>query len=106
MALRAGDLRERVTLQTATLTTDGGGGSTETWADVVTVWARVEPLTGREGFEAMQIASSMSHRVTIRQRSVTPQQRVKWGSKILLITAVRPDETNESVQLLCREDDV
>lgn len=82
---------------------DGGGGSTETWADAVTVWARVEALAGQEAWQAMQVAASLSHRVTIRKRAVTAQQRVKYGTNILLIRSVRPDERDEYRELLCEQ---
>lgn len=90
-----------MTIQTLTLTTDAGGGSAETWANTATVWARVEALSGREAWQAMQVAASLSHRVTIRKRAVTAQQRVKHGDDILLIRAVRPDERDEYRELLC-----
>ena len=46
--MEAGQLRHRVTIQQATETTDGFGGVTQAWATFATVWAAVEPLTGRE----------------------------------------------------------
>lgn len=103
MALQAGQLNQRVTIQTVTLTSDAGGGSTEAWADTVTVWARVEALTGGEAWQAMQVAANLSHRVTIRKRAVTAQQRVKYGTDILLIRSVRPDEHNVERELLCEQ---
>lgn len=107
MVLRAGDLNKRIVLQTTTRTTDGGGGFTEVWADTVTVWANVEPLNGAERFEAQQVAASLSHRVTIRHRTVTPQQRVKYGTRIFRIQAVvNPHEGREMLQLLCEEEDI
>lgn len=101
MSIRAGSLNRRVTIQTVTRTLDAGGGATEAWADTATVWARVEALTGSEALQAMQVAAGLSHRVTIRKRAVTPQQRVKYGTDILLIRAVRPDEHDEYRELLC-----
>lgn len=107
MALRAGSLTKRVVIQTLTRTSDGGGGSTEDWADTVTVWARVEPLTGTERFQAQQVASSLSHRITIRNRTVTPQQRVKFGTRILRINAViDPAERGEFLELMCEEEHI
>lgn len=103
MALPAGQLNRRVTIQTSTMTSDDGGGGAETWADTVTVWARVEALAGTEAWQAMQVAASMSHRVTIRKRAVTAQQRVKHDTDILLIRSVRPDERNEMLELLCEQ---
>lgn len=105
MALAAGRLNKRVTLQTLSTTGDGGGGSVETWADTATVWASVEPLRGSERFEAQQTASRLSHKVTIRHRAVTPQQRVKFGTRYFKIEAViNPKERGELLELLCEEE--
>lgn len=107
MALRAGLMNRRVILQTVTQAADGGGGFTDTWADTATLWANVEELTGSEGFEAQQTASSLSHRVTIRYRTVTPQQRIKYGTRVLKINAVlNPGQLNERTELLCTEEDI
>jgi SPP1 family predicted phage head-tail adaptor len=101
--MRAGQLRSRLAIQSVTRSGDGGGGAAETWSTVATVWGRVEALNGLEAFRAMQVASAMSHRVTIRRRTVTPQQRILDGSDILQIRAVRPSEKGESVELLCEQ---
>lgn len=107
MALLAGVLRKRVTIQTLTQVSDGGGGFTEDWTDTATVWARVEPLDGTERFEAQQVSSALSHRVTIRHRAVTPQQRLKYGTRIFRINAVlNPEERDEMLHLLCEEEDI
>lgn len=108
MALMAGRLNKRVILQTVSNAADGGGGVTETWADTATLWAHIEELSGDEGFEAQQVASRLSHRVTLRYRTnVTPQQRLKYGSRILRINAViNPGQRNERLELLCAEEDI
>lgn len=107
MGLHAGKLSKRVTIQTHTDVPDGGGGTVKDWIDTVTVWARVEPLDGSERFQAQQVTSSLSHRVTIRHRSVTPQQRIKFGSRILRINAVvNPNERGEMLQILCEEENI
>lgn len=108
MPIRAGRLNKRVTLQTNTPVSDGGGGFTDAWADTATLWAEIEELTGTEGYEAQQTASTLSHRVTIRYRtSVTPQQRLTYGSRVLKINAVlNPRQANERLELLCTEEDI
>lgn len=108
MALRAGVLNKRVTLQTVGTSADGRGGVSETWSDTVTLWAHVEELSGSETFEAQQIASNLTHRVTLRYRtSVTPQQRLKYGTRILKIQSIRnPDQRNEMLELFCSEEDI
>lgn len=108
MATAAGRLNKRVILQTLSQSSDGGGGFTDSWADTATLWAGIEELTGSEGFEAQQTAATLSHRVTIRYRaSVTPQQRIKYGTRILKINAVvNPGQLNERLELLCTEEDI
>lgn len=107
MAIRAGRLNKRVILQTVTPTRDTGGGATEAWADTATLWAEIEELSGSEQFDAQQVASTLTHRVTLRYRAVTPQQRIKYGSRILRIESVaNPGQRNESVVLQCREEDI
>lgn len=106
MAMRAGKLSRRVTLQTLTMVADGGGGSTETWADTVTVWAAVRPLQGVERYRAQQVLSDLTTEVEIRYRAgVVPQQRFKYGSRFFVIIQppINVDEKNERLVCLCEE---
>lgn len=76
----AGDFDERVTLQAATLSKDAVGGPVETWADTVTVWARVRPLTARQVAQAQQVSADVRKAVTIRYRTgITAAMRVKFS---------------------------
>lgn len=45
MAIKAGQLRHRITFQMSVTTRDDYGGSVQAWADVATVWASIEPLS-------------------------------------------------------------
>lgn len=104
--MEAGRLRHRVKLQRYDRVSDGMGGYEEQWVDVATVWASVEPLQGRERFEAQQVQATTSHRVRMRYRSdVKPEMRVLFGSRILHIQAVvDPQERHRELQLLCEEE--
>lgn len=108
MALMAGRLNKRVILQTVSNGSDGGGGVTETWNDTTTLWAHIDELSGGERYEANQIASGLTHKVTIRYRTATtPQQRLKYGTRILKIESViNPDQRNEMLELMCAEEDI
>lgn len=78
--MNAGELDQRVTLQTATLTRDAVGGPVETWADTVIVWAKVKPLSGKQIAQAQQVSADVSKAVTIRYRTgITAAMRVKFS---------------------------
>lgn len=104
--MRAGDLRHRVTIQQLSALSDGMGGVRETWQDVATVWAAVEPMEGRERYEAQQIQAELTHRVRLRYRpGITPKMRVVHKGRIFQIEAViNRAERNRELILLCAEE--
>lgn len=78
--MHAGQLDQRVTLQTATVTRDAVGGPSESWADTVTVWARVRPLSGKQIAQAQQVSADVSTAVEIRWRAgITAAMRLKFA---------------------------
>ncbi len=105
MSLEAGRLDKRVTLQAHGITQDANGTPVEGWSDVATVWAAVEPLSGREFFAAAQVQAEQMQRITIRYRTgVTAAMRVAWAGRLFDITAVIDwRERHEALQLMCRE---
>jgi len=50
--VRIGKLRHRIALQSITTAKNAFGEDIPTWATYSTVWGSVEPLTGRELFNA------------------------------------------------------
>ena len=105
--MRAGNLRHRVTIQTFTTTTDSYGQPIESWATFAEVWGAVEPLTGREYFQAQQVQAEVNYRVRLRYLAgVVPTMRVLHDGRTLEVQAViNPDERNRELQLMCREVD-
>lgn len=106
--MKAGRLRHRVELQSATETADSYGEPTFTWSTYAHRWASVEPLQGRELFTAQQVNPEVNIRVRLRHDEVladlTPKHRLVFGSRTLEIDSViRPDERGREVQLLCKE---
>lgn len=100
-----GKLRHRITLQELVKTDDGYGGIVETWQDVATVWAAIEPLKGTERYQAQQVQSELTHKVTIRYRAgIKPQMRILYGNRVFDIEAVIDvDERHRWLELLCSE---
>lgn len=68
--MRAGELKDRVSIQTRTETSDGHDGIVESWAsarpDLTRRPANVQQLTGRDLFGAQQIDPRLSHAVVLR----------------------------------------
>lgn len=102
-----GRMREVVRLQeqVAVSRDDFGGVSASSdWTTVATRFARVEPLAGQEVWSAQHVRPDVSHRVTMRYVSTaTPKYRILWGSRVLEIAAVLPDEKREWMTLACVE---
>lgn len=107
--MRAGQLRERVTIQQQATVADSQGGRAVTWGALATVWARVEPLSAREQLQAQSLGSRVAYRVTLRQRGdVTPAMRLSWtpfggSAKTLEIHGVLQGERHDFVTLDCGE---
>lgn len=103
--MRAGRLRRRIQLQSATETRDAHGQPVKTWSTQATVWASVEPAHGREYIQARQVAQENLWRVMIRYRSdVTSDWRIVYGAKTLEIESViNPDEDDRLLQIYCKE---
>ena len=100
-AQRIGNMRERVTLQQATTTTDAFGGTIETFTDVGEVWARVEPVKSTERVVAGGVASIDDVLVHIRHRDdVAPTWRLVWkGSTYSIRGARNLDERKRTLTL-------
>jgi SPP1 family predicted phage head-tail adaptor len=109
--LAAGPLRTRVTLRRYTEAADSFGQSNKTWADVATLWARVEPLSGRELVQYAQLAARQVRAVTVRHRDdgaggdgITVADRLTLGSKALEIVEVtKPAEVAKLFRLITAE---
>jgi len=113
MHIRAGDLRHRLTIQTATVASPGTYGQQAlTWSTYATVRGKVEQLSGFERFSMGQERANVTHAVTIRYcAGVLPDMRVQFTrdsvTRTLKIVSVLDDEVKNVVQrLLCEQIDV
>lgn len=103
--MKIGKLRHRITIQQLTRTPDGSGGYTETWPTFSTVWASINPVHGKELFEAQQIQSNVTHKIRIRYLSgVKSSMRVSFESRIFQIQSViNWEEHDREMMLECSE---
>lgn len=109
--MRAGKLRHRLELQANSQAVDAYGdprpsrNNAASWTTEATVWGEVRPLVGREAVEASRVVAELTHWVFIRYRAgVTPQKRIKWGSRIFNILSVaNVEERGRELQIMCKE---
>ena len=103
--MQSGTLRHRITLQSFTTVPDIYGEPIKTWADLATVWAAVEPLRGREYFQAQQTRAEVSYRVRIRHRAdILPTMRISHAGKTLeILSVINVNERSAELHLMCRE---
>jgi SPP1 family predicted phage head-tail adaptor len=97
-------MRHRVTIQRPVA--DPAWGGTTTWQDHATVWAAIEPLSGREFFAAQQVQSETTGKITIRYiPGITADMRILHGSRIFELTAppIDPQERHAELQLMVKE---
>ena len=103
--MRIGPLRHRVAIQTGTPSQDEYGGVTLTFSTVATVWASVEPMSGRELVSAQQQHAETSHRIRVRYTAnVTQQSRIVWESRTFeVVSLIDNKEEKRMIELMCKE---
>jgi len=84
-------LPDTCVISRATLTADGAGGQTETWATVATVACRVAAMGGRgaERLIADRLSAVTPYVVTLpAETDVEPEDRIVIGTRTLEVAAV------------------
>lgn len=101
----AGELRERITVQRVSTTRDDMGGLIETWADLATLWARVEQASSGEQFRRQQAGATAAWTVTVRWRGdLRPADRISWRGRSFEIVALEnPDLRRRFLAIACNE---
>lgn len=105
--MRGRCLLDRITIQQIAETEDPLRGKVLTPSTLAAnVPAHVEPLTGREAFQAQSIVATLSHRVTLRYREdVTQAMRVVFKTQTFEILTppvlIRRPRSERRTELLC-----
>ncbi|WOF73365.1 phage head closure protein [Parvibaculaceae bacterium PLY_AMNH_Bact1] len=99
------DLRHRLVLEERMSVVDGGGGATDTWSEVATVWAALQQKSGREQEAADRSSARTSTEITIRYRAdVTNDMRFRLGARHFNIHAVLDvDGRRRWLKCVCEE---
>jgi SPP1 family predicted phage head-tail adaptor len=108
MTLRAGDLRESVTVQVATQAVNAYGESTASWSPFANRRAAIEGLTATEEMRTEEIATMATHTVRFRYvPGLTSGMRILWTSRnpnrVFDILSVTEKNNREEHSLICKE---
>ena len=107
--------KHRVTIQQPQETPDDAGGRSVEWVSAGTVWAIVEPMSGREIYASSKLQSRVDARITIRYQSeladttTAAKRRLLYGGRVYNIAAIMNRDTDMKAegtvfqQLLCTE---
>lgn len=105
--LNNGNLRHRITFQEQTEAQNDYGEKNKDldWIDVTTVWASINPISGKEFFSAEKVSSEVSHKINMRYiPGISPDMRIQFRERLFhIISVINFQERNIELQLLCKE---
>jgi SPP1 family predicted phage head-tail adaptor len=106
--IQAGQLSQRIAIQTATETVDGSGQPIRTWAALsgpALLPAKVDAVTGGETLRGRQVSAEATTLFTVRYRSdITTRMRVTYEGRTLGIVRVSdPYGDRRELRIECRE---
>ena len=100
----AGKMRERVTVQIASGTTNTLGETVLAWNNSTAVWASVEGVSAREALALGQQETVVTHRVRMRHLpGLTQQMRFSWRSRTLNIVSLLEHGNRSEHEAVCEE---
>lgn len=93
MATTPSKMKERITFQSFTRISDGGGGWTETWSNIAThptVWAQLVAKAGKEAMVADRLVATAVTLFHIRNRDdLDETMRILWRGRAYNIRGIR-----------------
>lgn len=104
--MRAGNLRDRVTLQVSVSVRNDYGEQVESWQDVSSFSAHVLPLSGSESDENHGKVNEQRYKVRFRPRKdVDVSKRFVWQGRVLeiLTPPIDPYGRRDELNVTCKE---
>jgi SPP1 family predicted phage head-tail adaptor len=100
----AGKLRDRITVQIASGTTNALGETVLAWSNSTSVWASVDGVSAREALTAGQQEVSITHKVRLRfLPGLTQQMRFAWRGRTLEIVSLLEHGNRSEHEAICTE---
>ena len=111
--LRAGQLRQRVTIPQRGTTADAAGQITDTWSDLLTVAGSVMDTGGSETMRGVGIDATVDAVVIVRKPRTSgnlpkPEMRVQFTDDLVTRTlnihsVLNKDDKHQELWLMCKE---
>ena len=102
--MKAGRLRNRITIQQKVNGKDALGQTVDQWVDVCKVRAEIRDMSGREYQSSQAEQSQTDCKILIRHRNdITPDMRVLCNGIYYDITAVLEDVKKTRLELPCKK---
>ena len=105
--ISAGELTERITIETATQTQNDAGEATLTWSTWKEVWANVQSMPGRsveKYFDVVGVVALIAYQVRIRAiPDINTSMRVIYRGRTLEIGSISEYERVWYQDLFCIE---
>lgn len=104
-----GRMRHRITFQRFSGAQDSYGdpllADDSEWDDVATLWAAIDPVSGREFYAAEQSQSEVTHKIRCRYcAGLQTAMRILYGPrKFRILSIIDWEERHESLLIMCKE---
>jgi SPP1 family predicted phage head-tail adaptor len=98
-----GAMRDYITVQVATRTSDSQGGFTTGWTDTYYEWSQVKTLSESRALENGGIKYRIAVEITLRSRTdytLGPEHRIKYGTTYYTINSVVPSLKGDILTVL------
>ena len=99
------DLRHRIEIQSLVKTADDQGGFVSSWTTLMTIWAKIDNITGQESIFAQRLDANYDHKILIRNAvGITPEMRIVFDNrKFQIHSVVRLGERRFFTEILAKE---
>ena len=103
--MRVGSLKNKIIFQEQTQTKSSVGQTINTWNDILTTWASIQTISGKEQFLSNQNFQTLSHKLRVRYSSlINSKQRILFGTRVFKILAVlNIYEKDKELEILAEE---
>lgn len=103
--MSGGAFDKQISIQTQSDSRDAFNQKVSTWNNFATVWARLEPVSGREFISRSGEAAKATHKWRAWWiDGVKPSQRVVYGARVFdILHVTSPLGREQEMELICEE---